>query len=312
MNDKLAVIDIGTNTFRLLICTNNRPEPEVVFRMTQPVRIGHGGISEGRIAEDAIRRMVDTLSDFRKHIDLHQVPLSYVFATGTSAIRNAKNSQEVLKVVKEKTGITIKVISGDEEAELIYYGIKQAIPMGEDEPSLIMDIGGGSVEFIIAHATQIFWKKSFEIGGQRMMDKFYQHDPILDIEVSALEQYLSEALEPLRIALDEFKPDTLIGSSGTFDTLSDIFCIKNNLITDNSFKEKPLTKEGFFQIHRQFLTKNREQRLAIPGMIEMRVDMIVVASCLLNFLMSLYPFRSIRVSNYSLKEGLLYYHLSSM
>ena len=173
------------------------------------------------------------------------------------------------------------------------------------EKSLILDIGGGSVECIVGDGTQIFWKKSFEIGAQRLLEKFHRHDPITGEEIQKLDQHFEQQLNPLFEALRKFPVNVLIGASGTFDTLSDIFCYHNNIQKTDDQPETPLTIEGFCSIYAELITKNRQQRMQIPGMIEMRVDMIVVACCLVRYILSHQTFSRIRVSSYSLKEGVL-------
>jgi exopolyphosphatase/guanosine-5'-triphosphate,3'-diphosphate pyrophosphatase len=194
------------------------------------------------------------------------------------------------------------------EAHYIYLGVRAALGLGNDK-NLIIDIGGGSVEFIIADHDQVFWKQSFEIGAQRLLEKFQKHDPILPSEIHQLETYFDHSLLPLWDVLKQYRPQILVGSSGTFDTLSDIFCITHGIHKSADEIETPLSIEGFYEIHNEIILKNREQRMNIPGMIEMRVDMIVVASCLVKFLLQKHSFNRIRVSTYSLKEGVLA-HLS--
>src|SRR5690606_4902260 len=175
---------------------------------------------------------------------------------------------------------------------------------GRDK-SLIIDIGGGSVEFILADNNRIYWKESIEIGAQRLLEKFQRHDPILSEEVEALDIFFEEKLGSLNAAIEKYSPTVLVGSSGTFDTLSDIFCEAHAIYKGPDEIETPLTLEGFFGIYNDLLTKNREQRMLIPGMIEMRVDMIVVACCLIRYILESHSFDRIRVSTYSLKEGVL-------
>jgi exopolyphosphatase/guanosine-5'-triphosphate,3'-diphosphate pyrophosphatase len=163
------------------------------------------------------------------------------------------------------------------------------------------------VEFIIADHDEVFWKQSFEIGAQRLLEKFQKHDPILPAEINQLEDYFDQSLQPLWAVLQKYNPVVLVGSSGTFDTLSDIFCITHDIQKSPEEIETPLTPEGFYDIYREIVLKNRQDRLEIPGMIEMRVDMIVVACCLIKFLLEKHPFNRIRVSTYSLKEGVLAY-----
>jgi len=168
-----------------------------------------------------------------------------------------------------------------------------------------MDIGGGSVEFIIGNNKEIFWKRSFEIGAQRLLEEFQQNDPITGAEMLALDNYFSKILLPLFEALNEYEPKTLVGSSGTFDTLSDIYCIKHDVMKSQQGAETPLTLSGFYEVFEELLVKNRNDRMQIPGMIEMRVDMIVVACCLVRYVLENYAFENLRVSTYALKEGIL-------
>jgi exopolyphosphatase/guanosine-5'-triphosphate,3'-diphosphate pyrophosphatase len=217
----------------------------------------------------------------------------------------------LVKRIKDATGIDIQVITGDEEAEYIYYGVKEALDIGSDNV-IVMDIGGGSVEFIICNQQHIYWKQSFEIGAQRLLDLFQPSDPILPEEIARLEAYFAEQLQPLARAVADYQPVTLIGSSGTFDTLSEMYQHRINQPAPSDATELPLTYEGYFAIAREINSKNREERLKIPGMIEMRVDMIVVACVLLSFVIKQFRLHDIRISAYALKEGVLYHTIRSL
>ncbi|CAN5407223.1 hypothetical protein BH09BAC3_BH09BAC3_04570 [soil metagenome] len=300
MEHRVAVIDLGTNTFHLLINSLEDNYSKILHSEKQAVKIGVGGINQDIIPEAGLQRAINCLIDYKKKLDEWNVTL--VLALGTSALRNAKNGKNVISRIKEQTGIVVHLISGEQEAEYIYYGVRSAINLGK-EKSLIVDIGGGSVEFIIGNNEEIFWKQSFEIGAQRLLEIYHKHDPILDSEVGQINEHFDNALKPLQEAVEKFKPVTLAGSSGTFDTLSEIYCIKNNIPISRSDGETPLTIEEFFTIHKLLLSKNRTQRMHIPGMIEMRVDMIVVGSCLVSYLLKRFGLTNIRVSTYSLKEG---------
>ena len=306
MQNKIAIIDMGTNTFHLLIAEGDERGFNIIYRDRLAVKIGMGGINQGMIMESGVHRALLAMQSFKNVIDEHAVQTVYAF--GTSALRNARNGQEVVEKIKNVTGIDANIISGEQEAQFIYLGVKAALSLG-DEINLIVDIGGGSIEFIIANHTEVFWKESFEIGAQRLLEKFQKHDPIIREEIISLNQYFNESLKPLFKAIEQYRPTILVGSSGTFDTLSDIFCILHDIHKSPDEIETPLTLEGFHEIYSELITKNRAERMQIPGMIEMRVDMIVVACCLIKFLLEKYSFSRIRVSTYSLKEGVLA-HLS--
>lgn len=298
---RIAIIDLGTNTFNLLIAEKKEGVLVSVHQERIATKMGVGGINTGFITNEALERVIKALKKFKSTMDAWQV--AQVVAFGTSALRNAKNNKQVIQHIFHETGIEVKVISGDEEAELIYFGVRSAVELGKGK-SLIVDIGGGSVEFIIANATEVFWKKSIEIGGQRLLEKFQQHDPLRAEEVQQINLYLEQQLTELIDQLGRHQPHTLVGSSGSFDTLSEIFCNKQAIPFSKS-PETPLTLAGFELIFEELLRKNRSERMAIPGMIEMRVDMIVVACCIIQFILRKHTFKAIRVSAYSLKEGVL-------
>lgn len=297
---RLAIIDLGTNTFHLLVAEITGKELKVLRKEKKSVKIGEGGISQGKITPPAQERAIRTLMEFRQVID--DLGASSIFAHATSAFRNADNGKALVLEILEKTGIQIKIIDGQQEAQFIYQGVKLALDIGPAD-SLILDIGGGSVEFIIANSQTIQWVQSFEIGAQRLMDKFHHQDPITTREIRELESFLDQKLAPLFTAMENFHPKTLIGASGTFDTLSQIYSHRKTIATDGP--ERLLSIDEFGAIHQEIIRKNRDERMAIPGMIEMRVDMIVVASSLIDYLLKRFSFDNIRVSSYALKEGVL-------
>lgn len=299
---KVAVIDMGTNTFHLIIVEVEKDDFKIIYREKTAVKIGEKGINHGMITDDAIDRALKTLTKFKEVIEEEQV--EQVFATATSAIRNAQNGKGLVALIKEETGIQTRIISGIQEAEYIYYGVNKALKIG-DQPSLIMDIGGGSIEFVIGTTREILWRQSFEIGGQRMVEKFHKHDPMIQEDKVALIEYLESNLQELFDACSQFSPKTLIGSSGTFDTLSDIYSLKANVEREKDATEYPLTIDAFMEIYHEMIIKGREERLAIPGMIPLRVDMIVVACELVNYIIHKLELTNIRVSAYALKEGVL-------
>jgi exopolyphosphatase/guanosine-5'-triphosphate,3'-diphosphate pyrophosphatase len=294
---------MGTNTFHLLVAEANEKGPfKIIYRDREPVKIGKGGINESFITEQAIKRALAAMQRFRESINLYEV--NDIYAFGTSALRNARNCFEVTQKIKACTGIETTVISGDDEAVYIYKGVRDSLKMGNDK-SLIVDIGGGSVECIIADNAQLFWKESFEIGAQRLLEQYHQHDPIIQSEIKNLWAVFDEKLKTLFKALERYPAKILIGASGAFDTLSDIFCFQNNVPKTDEQTETPLTIEGFHIIYEDLIKKNRQERMDTRGMIEMRVDMIVVASCLIYYILSKNSFTQMRVSTYSLKEGVL-------
>ena len=302
MNEKVAIIDLGTNTFHLLIADTGTQKPEIIHHEKVGVKLGKAGINQDYIQPDAVNRAIITLQNFCAKMQQYEV--SKVHAFGTSALRNAKNAKEVTDQIKSATDIDISIISGDEEAEMIYQGVRSALDLGTDI-SLIMDIGAGSVEFILANQEKTFWKKSLEIGAQRILEKFSISDPITPSEIESLDTFFNESLKEVDHAVKLYPPKMLIGSSGTFDTLSDVYCMEKNIQSGEHDSETPLTLDYFHSIYGRIIKMSRAERMTMLGMIELRVDLIVVGCCLVRYLIEKYKIEQIRVSRYSLKEGAL-------
>src|SRR5690242_15828606 len=159
MQNKIAIIDMGTNTFHLLVAVGDARGYNITHRERLAVKLGMGGINQSIITNEGLSRALVAMQCFKNTIDHNEIKTVYAF--GTSALRSAINGPDVAERIKAVTGIEVNIISGDQEAEFIYYGAKSALDMGR-EKNLIIDIGGGSVEFIIANDDQVFWKKSFE------------------------------------------------------------------------------------------------------------------------------------------------------
>ncbi|MCP9763418.1 Ppx/GppA phosphatase family protein [Lacihabitans soyangensis] len=295
---KKAIIDLGTNTFHLMIFEGQN----ILFKTSIASKIGQGGINQNIITEDGIQRALAVLTTFKQKLIEFEVDFANVFAFGTSAIRNANNQEAFVERVRNETQITVTVIDGNKEAELIYTGVSNAVKI--DKNALIVDIGGGSVEFILCNPEKILWKRSFEIGGQRLMEKFMKKDKISQTEMGRLEEYLRQELLPLTNAVHQYQPEVLIGSSGSFDTLNDMFFWKKTgdfAPTDIVGFDYPISE--FWIAFEQLIFANHEERMKIGGMIPLRVDMIVVAVCLIKFVLQTYNINEIKISNYALKEG---------
>lgn len=302
---KRAIIDLGTNTFQLLIIEQTGKTFRTIHEESYAAKIGKGGISSGIITEEGMQRGIEGLKYFQELFDKEGVISENVLATATSAVRNAKNGDEFCERILMEIGIKINVISGEEEATLIYEGVKLGMNIGT-ETSMIMDIGGGSVEFIICNEKKIFWKQSFEIGGQRLMDKFMASDPISPRSAQALKNYLEEQLLPLTNAVHQYAPVCVIGSAGSFETLVDIYFMKTRgqlPPSEQIYFDLPISefRDSFLKL----VSSNHDERMDLPGMIELRVDMIVVGVCLIDFIIKQHHIQLIKVSNYALKEGVL-------
>lgn len=301
MNTRIAIIDLGTNTFHLLIVEINGKIPTLIHQETIPASLGEGGMKDGNIKASAFERGLEALKRFKRQIELNDI--TNVKALATSALRSASNGYKFIDQVLSATGIQIQVIDGNREAELIYSAVRAAINLG-NQNSLIMDIGGGSVEFIICNQEQIFWKKSYDIGAARLMNQFHHSDPISISDINTIETHLNSVFEELKMQIKQFNPVQLIGSAGAFETYA--------ALIDAQFKpsfEKPefdIDLKDFEKIKTYLIKSNHEERSKNPLIPEIRVDMIVVACLLTDYVLKSQPFQKLKLSTYSLKEGVLF------
>jgi exopolyphosphatase/guanosine-5'-triphosphate,3'-diphosphate pyrophosphatase len=299
-----AVIDLGSNTFNLLIADINNCLLNVVVDIEIPVKIGKGGLVNNIITEMATQRALTALSQFKNEIDKYET--IEIKALATSAIRNAKNGFELIQKVKELFAIDIEIINGNEEATYIYLGANNSFTFPKHEV-LVMDIGGGSVEFIIGRNDKIIWKQSFDIGAVRLFEMFKPSSPLKESDILLIRNYVLREIRPLKNALLNYPLNTLIGTAGTFETLVNI------VIKDLKVYPLALSKNAFeismheFNIFKEMmLTYTLEQRLKLNGMVDFRAEYIPIAAILIETIIEMVGIKKLVCSNYSMKEGALY------
>jgi exopolyphosphatase/guanosine-5'-triphosphate,3'-diphosphate pyrophosphatase len=300
---RVAIIDMGTNTFNLLIVSVNGDNSfQILHSGKLPVKLGEGGINQKFIAPPAFQRGIEAIGEHLRTILLHGAGTIYAFAT--SATRNATNGRDFVNEINKLFGIKVDVIEGDREAELIYLGVRQAIELG-DEKSLIIDIGGGSNELIIADGKQHYWKRSYDLGISRLLQMFNPTDPIFPSEIEVLENYFTEQMHDLDEMMQLYKPIKLIGSSGSFDTYRSILSAAGR-IAPNGNPSVEIPFDEYIQLHKKLIASTVEQRKQIPGMEPVRVEMIGVASIFTHYLIRHYDLKSLYQSTYALKEGAIW------
>lgn len=297
----VAVIDLGTNTFNLLIASRTNSGFEKIDSSRIPVMLGKGTINEGYLSDEAMHRGVNALKEFSKLLIKHEA--KEIRALATSAIRTAKNAEVFIESVKNETGIEIEIISGETEAELIFFGNAAAAQLGEKN-SLIMDIGGGSTEFIIGNKEGIVWKESYLLGAARLIQRFTPENPITHETILKIEKYLNTELKTLFNAVNHHPIQELIGSSGAFDSFVEIMdekFINHQVKTNENCREYSLNK--FNQISEIIIQSTLKDREEMKGLIPMRVEMIVVAVILVQFVLKKIQPQRMKSTTWSLKEG---------
>ncbi len=293
---RAGIIDCGTNTFHLLIAEGERETGrfDVRFRRREYVWLGESGLD--RIGAEAFDRGIACLAQFREEMARHGVEQAVAF--GTEALRRAGNGGDFVAAAAA-AGVTLRLISGLEEARLIHRGVMQAVPPFAGK-ALVMDIGGGSVEFIICDAAKIHWAQSFPIGVQVLYKGFQHNDPISAGDLAALEHHLGEVLAPLLQALEAHDTPLLIGASGSFEVLEAFLVpVRQHAL----FSIIPVSAYG--PLHHRMVRAAAEERARFPELPPERVRLIVVAFVLMEFVIRRAGIREIVTSAYAMKEGML-------
>lgn len=289
-----AAIDLGTNTFHLLIAAVNGTRWKPVYQEEVFVKLGRNGTQT--LADEAIQKGLETLESF--HNRLREYAVQHTIAAGTAALRTAANGPAFAQKAAQIIGITPAIIHGDLEASLIFKGVQSSLPATLSD-YWIMDIGGGSVEFILVIQHKIHWKKSFPIGNAILTRTFHHSDPISIQQLHQLEEFLDKTLPPLWEVWG-LGPPILVGAAGTFDVIAQ-HC--HTCDTGNSFNSIDfLLWQEFSQ---KVITSTRQERIAQTGIPDERVDYIVSALGLVRYLLQKGKVQTWYTSTHSLKEGLL-------
>jgi len=296
--EKIAIIDLGTNTFNLLIARIEKHTWFPEFRSSLPVKLALGGIGKNIIAWDRFARGLDAMWIYRQTLSNYKV--QRVFAFATSAVREADNGKEFVEAIRRKTGIDVLIIDGDREAEFIYYGVSQCVEL--TWPSLVMDIGGGSTEFILCGEEGIAWKGSFPLGVSRIAEVLQPADPLLDDAQRELREVLTESLVPLWTACEGTSVRRLAGSSGSFDTFL-------NLLQKGQAEEEgnsqQLNVNDLKRVFQSLYRSDVTERLSMKGMSPTRAETIQISALITQVVMEKLGIAEVYRSSFALKEGAL-------
>ncbi len=290
-----AVIDLGTNTFHLLVAHCRDRVLTTVHRERHFVKLARQGIE--RIHTGAVEDAMAAAHQFRHILSLHQV--EDVSVLGTAALRMAENARDLNHQLEQILGHPIDVIDGNREAQLIARGVTALM---DDKPGchLIMDIGGGSVEFILMEGSRQVHHASLPIGVAILHHRFHKNDPILHTEIRALQAYIDRQLDPLRDHLRAQQIDHLIGAAGIYEVLA-------QRVED---QEDGLAM-GYLEIGRlealleTLRHQSLEERMRSADIPPERADLIVSSLLLINRIIFHFRPKRIAVSPYAMKEGRL-------
>ena len=300
---RTAIIDCGTNTFNLLVVEHDDHHWTPLFSNKIPVKIGEGGFENKLITPNKMVRAIDVLHHYQEVCSLWQVQQVKVVAT--SAVRDAQNNEHLKQMVKKYVGWEMEIISGEEEASLIYEGIRNTGVIGQ-QTSLLMDIGGGSTEWIIANDEEVFWKKSYPLGVSRLFEQLQPEERLSAANMQALKKILDDQLWDLKEAMKQFPCQQLIGASGSFDTLLDIFRsahLEPLKEQNEHFQEIPMT--AFPAIHLWLMGSTLKERYNHPAIPTLRAEYLPMSSWMVKYVIEMAQVKKMYRSAYALKEGLI-------
>lgn len=294
-------IDIGSNTVRLLIMqVDDAGHFEEVHSERVICRLGEGISSEKRLLPHRIDLTLDVLRKFcdkcREHGDF---PLR---AVATSAVREASNRDEFVRLAREQAGLDVQVISWEEEARLTVEGVFWQLP--SSGKTLIFDTGGGSTEYILSQDKETLASAGTSLGVVRLTEQFITQHPVHDTEINNLQHHVQEELNRVRQTLGEPYPEVLIGTAGTVTTLA---AIDRKVFPYDPEKVHGmvLPRENIQRIFEDLKLKSLEERLAIPSLERGREELIIAGTALVLETMDTFHCSHLTVSEYSLREGIL-------
>ncbi|ROL61919.1 Ppx/GppA family phosphatase [Bacteroidetes/Chlorobi group bacterium ChocPot_Mid] len=301
---KIAAIDVGTNSFHLIIVSvDHRGILQVHYREKETVRLGCCAKDMKTLLPDAMERGVSALSRFALLANSEQAEIS---AVATSAVREAENKDDFLKKVKKATGIDIEVVSGAEEGRLIYLGAIHALPI-ENLKSLVIDIGGGSTETVIGYQGEIKYVHSEKIGAIRLTEGFFKNGIATKESVSACREFIKGAWSPTMKRLIETGFETVVGTSGTILNLAVMALSDKKEILPEEINGLNVSREDMLNIIEKVVNiQTPEERKLLPGIDESRIDIIVAGALIIEHAIKSLNIQNILISSYALREGIVY------
>lgn len=304
MNNRIAAIDIGTNSFHLVIVeVQNDGSFKLLDKQREVMRLGsHKGEDLSLISEGEIEKAIDILKNYKMLAEHYNAQIR---AVATSAVREAENKNKFVKAVKEKTGIDIEVIDGRTEARFIYYGIMSAIDIS-DKNVLCLDIGGGSSEFIYGEKGNPVITESVKIGAVRLSKKFFPDFILKKTSVEACHSYVEARVKYIKNLLDGKKIDMVIGASGTIVATAILVYELFNKPMPKSINRMTFTSEELQRVYNEILSRKKPaDRMSLPGMELKRADIIPAGVIILKTIFDVFDIKKIILSEYALREGII-------
>ncbi len=302
-SETLAAIDVGTNSFHLVVVgLLGGNKFSVITKEKVMVRLGEGPSQIKLLSDEAMARGMEAMRLFALIAERTASP---VRAVATSAVREASNRDEFIRRVREETGIEIEVVSGFEEARLIYLGVLQALPIYA-ERVVLFDIGGGSTEFLVGEHGNILYANSFRIGAIRMTQRFFPDEKVTADQVNRCRMFLRGEIYHAIREIRNAEPRRVIASSGTAQTIAAMAIAMRGAGVPESLNGVTVTRQEIHRVVVRVLkAKSFAERAAIPGVDPRRADILAAGAVTLETIMEECRAEELTISTYALREGIV-------
>ena len=299
---KIGTIDIGTNSMRLLIADYKNNKIENRKKYINITRIGQGVDDKGYITEEALERNLNALKEFADKCI--EEKCEKVYCMGTSALRDSKNGQDFVNRAKELTNIDVKIICGEEESNLGFMGVLEGAGGDKSNYILVLDIGGGSTEFIVGNEDGIKFCKSENVGALRMTEKFITTDPISDEEFSKMSVFIEKTISSTLDKIKGMHVSKLVGIGGAITSLS-AMNQQLEVYSMEKVHKSVVTKKDLEKILQNLKKMTLSDKKTIKGLQPKRADIITAGVKILHIVMEKLEIEKIMISEYDNLEGLI-------
>jgi exopolyphosphatase / guanosine-5'-triphosphate,3'-diphosphate pyrophosphatase len=300
---KIAALDLGSNSFHLLVA-DAHPDGtfEPLVQEKEILRLADAVAMTGRIGDQATDSAVEVIRRFRSLAD--SIGAEEFHARATSALREADDSATVVDHIESETGVRVKVISGIEEARLIFDAVRASV-MIDPGPALALDLGGGSLELMVGDQGSLDWCRSVKLGAGRLTAELVRGDPPTAGDERRLSRRLTEVLAPLAVEIDRLGPCMLIGSSGTLAALVRMAAARRSGSVPPSVNQLRVRRKDLLALHEQIMGLTAADRQRLPGVDARRADLLPAGSMLLTTVMELSGLDELTGCEWALREGIV-------
>jgi exopolyphosphatase/guanosine-5'-triphosphate,3'-diphosphate pyrophosphatase len=304
----LAAIDVGTNTIKLLVASVEADGAlEVLARGKEMVRLGTETLFTGHLPEEAIEAGVSAVEKLVR--EARAAGAKEIRAVATCALREASNAHEFQAAVLRRTGVSLDVISGEEEARLVHLAARSEFPSQLD-PLLVIDIGGGSTELVVSRQGRVVLNESIPLGVVRLASRFSRHDPPSREDRIAIKKAVRAAARRAVAAVSRTGFRACVGSSGTIQSLSLVYEAAIRGREPRTAGHRTLTRSGLKKVNRVLRSTTLREKLRVPGLDPRRRDIAVPGGILLAWILKNVGAEAIVVGERGLREGLLLDHVA--